>query len=282
MGQPISHGVNMLNALTVDVEDWYHICGLEEIFPPSNWDEYEDRVLIGLEKLLNILREKRVKATFFILGYVAQRNPQIVESIKKKGHEIATHGYGHIQAYRQTKEEFRKDLKKSIKIIEGMSKSKIIGYRAPEWSIRKDTYWALEILREEDLKYDSSILKARLIGEPTVHRYPHKIKTKNGEIFEFPPTIMRTFMGNMPIATGWGLRFGIWRDIKRTVRNLNKKGVPALFCIHPWEFDLEHPRVRLPFLRNFVHYIKIKSTSYKLHKLLEEFEFGPIREVLNI
>lgn len=272
----------MLNALTVDVEDWYHICGMENIFPPSKWDEYEDRVLIGLEKLLDILRAKKVKATFFILGYVAQRNPQVVKLIKKEGHEIATHGYGHIQVYRQTKEEFKKDLRKSIKIIEKISKNKIIGYRAPEWSIRKDTYWALDILEEEGLKYDSSILKVKLIGEPTVNRYPHKVKTKNGKIFEFPPTIMRTFMGNMPIATGWGLRFGIWRDIKRTVRNLNKKGIPALFCIHPWEFDWEHPKVKLPFWRNFVHYTKLKSTSYKLHKLLREFEFGPIREVLEI
>jgi polysaccharide deacetylase family protein (PEP-CTERM system associated) len=272
----------MLNALTVDVEDCYHICGLEEMFPPAEWGEYEDRVLIGLEKLLGVLRQYATKATFFILGYVAERNPQIVRAIKADGHEIATHGYNHIQIYRQTKPEFQADLQKSIRIIEGISKTKIIGYRAPEWSIRKDTYWALDILQEEGLKYDSSMLKVKLIGEPTVNRYLHRIETKNGDIFEFPPTIMPTFMGNMPIATGWGLRFGIWWDVKRTIRNLNNEHLPALFCIHSWELDLAQPRYKLPFWRSFVHYTKLKSTSYKLHKLLEEFEFGPIREVLKL
>src|SRR4030042_4565102 len=146
----------MKNILTVDVEDWYHICDIEHILPRSSWDRCESRILVNVEKILKLFHRFKVQGTFFILGYLAEKTPEVVKMIYAEGHEIASHGYGHVQVYKQRKEEFLQDLLRSKTLIEGIFGEKVIGYRAPEWSIckgKRDSFWALDLLVQNGFKY---------------------------------------------------------------------------------------------------------------------------------
>jgi peptidoglycan-N-acetylglucosamine deacetylase len=271
------------NILTVDVEDWYHICDLEHILPSSSWGRCESRVLVNIEKILTLLNRFKVKATFFVLGYIAERSPEIVRMIYREGHEIASHGYGHVQVYKQNKAEFLRDLLRSKILIEEMMGEKIIGYRAPEWSIcdgKRDSYWALDLLVQNGFLYDSSIAPLRFIGIPKAPTTPYTLSTPHGEIREFPPLVMRSPLGNLPIGGGWGLRIFPYRRIRRTIDRLNCLGHPALIFCHPSDFDNFSPPVTLPWVKQFVCYGKIRTTEKQMTRLLNDFEFTTMREVL--
>jgi len=273
----------MLNALSIDVEEWFHICDIPEAENPANWKCFESTIVPNVNTILSILNEYDVKATFFVLGYIAKTNPELITKIQEHGHEISIHGYYHKQVYKQNKESFREDLFKSKQAVEDIIGEDIIGYRAPEWSIREDSFWAIDILCEQGFKYDSSINPVRIIGKPDENPYPHLIKNKKWEIIEFPPTMLPTFMGNIPIGGGWGLRLMPYVDIKNRIKQLNKKNIPALIYLHPWEIDLQHPKLgKTPFLKNFVCYAGIRNARTRLEKLMSEFSFGSIREVLKI
>ena len=270
------------NILTVDVEDWYHICDIERILPRSSWDQCESRILVNIEKILTLLSRFKVKATFFILGYVAERTPEVVKMIHGEGHEIASHGYGHVQVYKQGKDEFLGDLIRSKNVIEGMIGEKVIGYRAPEWSIckgRGNSYWALDLLVQNGFVYDSSIAPLRFIGIPNAPTIPYTLSTPHGEIKEFPPLVMRSPLGNLPIGGGWGLRIFPYRGIRRTIEGLNRLGHPVLIFCHPSEFDTLPPPIPLPWIKRFVCYGKIKTTEERLTRLLNDFEFSSMRRV---
>jgi len=273
----------MKNILTVDVEDWYHICDIEHILPRSLWDQCESRILANIEKLLALLSRFKVHATFFVLGYIAERTPEIVKMICLEGHEIASHGYAHVQVYKQKKEEFLQDLLRSKTLIEELTGKNIIGYRAPEWSIcdgGKSSYWALDLLAQNGFLYDSSIAPLRFIGIPNAPTIPYKISTSYGEIREFPPLVMRSLLGNLPIGGGWGLRIFPYRSIWKTIAQLNRLGHPALIFCHPSEFDTFSPPIPLPWIKRFVCYGKIRTTDERLTRLLSDFEFTMMRRVL--
>jgi len=271
------------NVLTVDVEDWYHICDIEHILPPSLWDQCESRILANIEKLLTLLSRFKVQATFFVLGYIAERTPEIVKMIYLEGHEIASHGYAHLQVYKQKKEEFLQDLLRSKTLVEELTGEKMIGYRAPEWSIcdgEKNSYWALDLLAQNGFFYDSSIAPLRFIGIPSAPTIPYDISTSYGEIREFPPLVMRSPLGNLPIGGGWGLRIFPYRSIWKTIDQLNCLGHPALIFCHPSEFDTFSPPIALPWIKRFVCYGKIRTTEERLVRLLSDFEFTMMRRVL--
>lgn len=273
----------MKNILTVDVEDWYHICDIEHLLPRSAWSECESRVLFNLEKILALFGRFGVKATFFVLGYIAERNPETVRMIQNEGHEIASHGYGHLQVYKQTKGGFLQDLLKSKNLLERMTGERVIGYRAPEWSIcmgKRDSYWALDLLAQQGFLYDSSIAPLRFIGIPGAPHTPYTLSTSYGEIREYPPLILPSLLGNLPIGGGWGLRVFPYRSIRSRVEALNQKGHPALLFIHPSDFDAFRSPVRLPWVKQFVCYGKIKTTEERITRLLNDFEFTSVREVL--
>jgi peptidoglycan-N-acetylglucosamine deacetylase len=276
----------MKNILTVDVEDWYHICDIEHILPRSSWDRCESRILINVEKILTLLSRFKVKATFFILGYVAERTPEVVKTIYAENHEIASHGYDHIQVYKQEKDEFLRDLLRSKTLIEGVigeRGEKVVGYRAPEWSIcggKRDSCWALDLLVQNGFLYDSSIAPLRFIGIPNAPRTPYTLSTPHGEIKEFPPLVMRSPLGNLPVGGGWGLRIFPYESIRRTIDRLNRLGHPVLIFCHPSDFDAFPPRISLPWIKRFVCYGKIRTTEERMVRLLSDFEFSPIREVL--
>lgn len=271
----------MLNALTVDVEDWYHICAVETKIKPQDWQNYESRVEKDTNKILAILREADVKATFFILGYIAERYPNLISSISKEGHELATHGFGHNLVYRQDESSFKDDLIKSIAILENIIKNKIIGHRAASFSITKDSLWALEILSLNGIRYDCSIFPIRhpRYGIKDAPRFPYKI---NDSLMEFPPSTISIFGRNIPVAGGAYLRLLPYWFIRYAITKINGIGKPAHIYIHPWELDDSQPKLDIPFSRKFTHYANLKTTEYKLKMLLNDFKFGTVKDVLNI
>ncbi len=272
----------MNNAFTVDLEDWYHVCNVEELSDPSLWDSYESRVVRNTETVLALLREYRVKATFFVLGYIAHKEPGLIRTIRKEGHEIATHGFYHRRVFEMTEDEFEEDMGRSIEIISSITGERVIGFRAPEWSIRKHTPWALDILRKLGILYDSSMVPLTRMGERDYPLYPVKFNTRYGDIWEFPLTTMRLFLENLPFTGGLPLRMTPYFYIVSKIKIMNRKGHPAIVYIHPWEIDSERPKIELPLSRRFMHYFNLKSTSQKIRGLLEHLSFAPVRDVLGI
>ena len=294
----------MKNILTVDVEDWYHICDVEHILPRSSWDRCESRVVMNVEKILGLFNRFKVRATFFVLGYIAERNPEVVKMIHQEGHEIASHGYGHVQVYKQGKEEFLQDLLQSKSLIEGIvgeEKGKVIGYRAPEWSIcgalqqaepsearfvakagegKRNSYWVLDLLVQNGFLYDSSIAPLKFIGVPNASTTPYSVSTLHGVIKEFPPLVMPSTLGNLPIGGGWGLRIFPYRSIRKRIERLNEQGCPALIFAHPTDFDAQPPKIALPWVKRFVCRGKIWTTGDRITQLLNDFEFSTVREAL--
>jgi polysaccharide deacetylase family protein (PEP-CTERM system associated) len=273
---------DVLNAITVDVEDWFHICDIENILPPSQWDRCESRVEKNVTRILEILSTNRVFGTFFVLGYVAQRLPDVIKMIVDEGHEIASHGFGHIQVYKMTPDEFERDLTRSRRVIQEVIGGQVFGYRAPEWSIRKgprNSLWALPILASNGFRYDSSIAPLRIIGIPNAPRKPYTISTDHGRIEEFPPLVKNTWAGNVPVGGGWGLRVFPYGMIRRAIEELNGHGIPAVIFLHPSEFDPDPPKISLPLVKRFVCHGKIKSTEERMERLLGEFSFGAIRQI---
>jgi polysaccharide deacetylase family protein (PEP-CTERM system associated) len=267
----------MKNILQIDLEDWY--CDID----PNDWHRQEPRVVGATEKVLSILDDGGSKATFFVLGHVAEQFPDLIKTIAGKGHEIATHGYGHRRITDQTPEEFREDLRRSIAVLKGITDKKITGYRAPQFTVMKETLWALDILREEGMEYDSSIfpVKTPLYGLPDSPLFPYTIGHERivdgAGLVEIPLSIYRVplFGKRVPIAGGFYLRFFPYGFISHAIRKLNRAGNVAVCYVHPWEFDPGKPRI--DSLR-WYHYYRLSSTEPKFRKLTKEFQFISTRE----
>ena len=273
----------MLNALSIDVEDYYQVSAAEEFIRYEDWDNYQSRVENNTRKVLDILEEFNVKATFFVLGWVAEKFPGLIKEIHSLGHEIASHGYNHQLIYEQGRFLFREDIRKSKKILEEITQSEIIGYRAPSCSITDKSLWALDILAEEGFKYDSSILPASHFryGIPQAKRFIHKIDLSgNSSIVEFPLSAVRMFGTNFAICGGGYLRLYPLSLVKWGVNRLNREGYQAMVYFHPWEIDMEQPRIPLRGKAKFKHYVNLATHADKLKRLFSELEFAPINKVL--
>ncbi|MFX0134631.1 MAG: XrtA system polysaccharide deacetylase [Candidatus Hodarchaeota archaeon] len=267
----------MYNILSIDVEDWYHF--LIDKF--DQWDNYENRVERSTSRILALLAERDVKATFFVLGYVAEKCPNLVKKIHKDGHEVATHGYSHQLLYKQSPKEFSEHLRKSIYILEKLIGQKVLSHRASSFTIMENTLWALDILEEQGIMYDSSIFPVKnfFYGMHKAPRFPYKIKGK--KIFEFPPSTIRLLGKNVPFSGGFYLRFFPYQFIKRSIKKINKIGKPAMIYIHPWEIDVEQPRLNLSFKWKFIRYHSLAHTEKKLRTLIQEFSFAPLHRVIS-
>ncbi|MBI5026561.1 MAG: polysaccharide deacetylase family protein [Nitrospirae bacterium] len=272
----------MLNALTVDLEDWYHICGVERHPDMSQWDAYESRIVRNTDNILRLLKTYNTRATFFVLGYIAYKEPTLIKAIKAEGHEIATHGFCHRRIFEMTEREFEEDVRKSVDIISSITSEKVLGFRAPEWSIRKETSWALGILRKLGILYDSSMVPLTRMGSRDFPLYPCKYKTEHGDIWEFPLTTTGLFWENLPFSGGLPLRLAPYFYIVSKVKRINRQGFPAIVYIHPWEFDREQPRIDLPLSRRFMHYFNIKVAPQKIEGLLKHLPFAPVKDVLGL
>jgi len=271
-----------VNALTVDLEDWYHVCGAGEMTDPPHWDAYESRVTRNTEHILALLRTSNVRATFFVLGYIAEREPELIRAIVREGHEVATHGHFHRRIFEMSPAGFEADLSRSLDAISAAVGGGVVGYRAPEWSIRPHTLWALSVLRKHGILYDASMVPLTRMGDRSYPRFPCRFATNYGDIMEFPLTTVRCFGENIPFTGGLPMRLVPYFYILSAIRGLNERGRPALVYIHPWEFDTEHPRIPLPWSRRFMHYFNLSATPRKLAGLLTHLRFAPVREVLAV
>ncbi len=274
--------MSILNALTVDLEDWYHICNVEQYSDPNRWDAYENRVRKNTDKILTLLQNYNVRATFFVLGYIASKEPELIQKIKERGHEVATHGFYHRRVFDLSKQEFEEDIKMSISALSSITGEQVLGFRAPEWSIRRETLWALSVLRKLGILYDSSMVPLTKMGDRTFPIHPVTFDTDHGEIWEFPLSTVRLFWEHIPFSGGLPLRMVPYFYIVSVIRKMNRQGSPALVYIHPWEFDREQPRINLPLSRRFMHYFNLRVTPQKVEGLLRHFKFAPIKDVLRL
>jgi len=275
----------MLNMLTVDVEDWFHVQAFSDVYPRSTWDSQRTRLIGNLLRTLDILDEYETKATFFVLGWVAQKFPEVVALISEKGHEIASHSQFHRLVYTLDREEFKEDLQQSILHIESAADITVQGYRAPSFSIRQDLKWVWEVFAECGIKWDSSVFPVRhdTYGSPSAPRFPYRVEPEPGiSILEIPPATVR-FMGvNIPVAGGGYLRLFPYWFTRRAIRKINQEGHPATVYFHPWEIDVHQKRVNAKFKSRFRHYTNLKTFERKLRMMLAEFRFASISEVMKL
>jgi len=267
------------NSLTIDVEEYFQVANFASVISRDDWSRQESRISFQLDKILSILEAKSVKATFFVLGWIAERHIEMIKKIQKAGHEIASHGYGHQLIYDQTPEEFREDLQKSKAILEDIIQEPVLGYRAPSFSITKNSIWALDILMEEGFEYDSSIFPIHRDrgGLPEGERFSYKISNGQRSLWEYPISTVRLINQNFPYSGGGYFRLLPYCLIKTSVKNTNNEGHPAIIYLHPWEFDPQQPRIKVNSLSRFRHYVNISATAGKLEKLLNDFQFKTMR-----
>jgi polysaccharide deacetylase family protein (PEP-CTERM system associated) len=275
------------NALTVDVEDYFHVSAFEGIIHPDEWDGFDSRVETNTRNVLDLLADFELTGTFFVLGWVAARHPDLVRAIQAAGHEIACHGFGHERILFQTPETFRQDVATAKALLEDITGQPVLGYRAPSYSITPETAWALDVLIEENFAYDSSIFPIihDLYGFPGASPHPHRILRPSGEILEFPPTTLRlSLLGRslaLPIAGGGYLRlFPEW-FVRWGLNRVNcGEGQPCVVYFHPWEIDPGQPRVEAGWKSRFRHYHNLDKTEHRLRHLFHNLAFAPMGSVL--
>jgi polysaccharide deacetylase family protein (PEP-CTERM system associated) len=274
----------MLNALTIDVEDYYHVSAFEAVVPFADWERYESRVEKNTHRILDLLDAHTTKATFFVLGWVAERHPGLIRTLVARGHEVASHGYAHRRVYTQTPEQFRTETRRSKCLLEDTLGQPIHGYRAASYSITMQSLWALDVLREEGFVYDSSIFPIRhdLYGIPNHPRFCHMIPGQSSSpLVEFPLSTLRLWGTNFPIAGGGYLRLFPYTYTRWGIRYLNRReGQPAVVYLHPWELDPEQPRLPAGKLSRFRHYTNLHRMEERFVRLLQDFSFGTMSEVL--
>ena len=273
----------MKNALTFDVEEYFHAEAFARVLQPEEWPTLESRVTRSTERLLDILDRERVRATFFILGWVAERHPALVREIASLGHEIACHGYGHRMIQHLSRGEFEHDVTRAKRALEDAVGRSVLGYRAPTFSIMRATLWSLDVLVEAGFRYDSSIFPVvhDRYGIPDAPRFPHRLKAPGGgEITEFPMSTMTILGRRLPVAGGGYFRIFPYRVTRRAIGRINGERQPAMVYLHPWEIDPEQPRIPVGPLTRFRHLVNVGKTESRLRRLLGELSFAPAAEVL--
>lgn len=270
------------NYLSIDVEDYFQVSAFEGVARPEDWHGQESRVEKNTGKILQLLAERGIKATFFVVGWVAERYPQLVKDIATGGHEIGCHSYLHRRIYTLTKEEFREDTRKAKMILEEISGQSVFGYRAPTYSITKKSLWALAILHELGFRYDSSIFPIHhdMYGIPDAPRFPYALPEH--DMMEYPISTALFLGRKIPVAGGGYFRlFPYWFSRAALRRINNREGAPFIFYLHPWEVDPDQPRfTHASALSRFRHYNNLHKTEERFKKLLNDFTFGPIAEAM--
>jgi len=273
----------IVNAMTIDVEDYFHVSVFDGVLPRSQWDSLESRVCANTGKLLDMFTEYEVRGTFFVLGWVAERFPDLVRRIAAGGHEIASHGFAHRLIYDQTPAAFREDVRRAKAVLEDAGGRRVNGYRAPSYSITPRSLWALDVLLEEGYRYDSSIFPIRhdRYGIPVSARCPYAIERRIGTLVEVPASTTTAGPLNLPIAGGGYFRILPYWWTHWGIARVNQiEGRAAVFYLHPWEIDPEQPRLRAGRFSSFRHYRNLGATEGRLRRLLTDFRFGTMDAIL--
>ena len=270
----------MQNLLTFDLEDWYHG---NFVYDDSISIKKTDRIVEPTEKILRLLKSTNNKATFFVLGCAAAKFPHLIRKIYDEGHEIASHGFNHNLVYKLSGPSFAADVKRSIEILEKIIKNKIIGYRAPYWSLNRNMDWAFEILHENGILYDSSIypFKTYLYGDSQAPRFRHEIRLGSSAVIELPPSTLSFFRQRLPFSGGFYFRLLPYKFTRWSISKINKKEKePVVFYLHPYEMDINKPRSSKGFRNNFILEANVHKAEDKLKRLLRDFQFVSIRTYL--
>jgi polysaccharide deacetylase family protein (PEP-CTERM system associated) len=272
----------MLNALSIDVEEYFHPNAMDGVVREEDWDSQPRRVEHNTHRILDLLDELDARATFFVLGWVAERCPALIVEIARRGHEVACHGFAHRLVYRLGPERFRADVERARSRLEDVIGRPVRGFRAASYSIVASTLWALDILIELGFAYDSSIFPIRhdIYGIPDFSRTPVTVRRAGGEILEIPASTIRAFGQNWPIAGGGYFRLLPYSLTRAALRRLNRReSMPAIVYLHPWEIDPEQPRLAGSRRARLRQYANLGATERRLRRLLAEFRFAPLAEV---
>lgn len=291
-----------VNMLSIDVEDYFQVSAFEDVSPPDKWDNFESRVVANTERILQVLESADVRATFFVLGWVAKRCPDLVRKIAGAGHEVASHGYGHQRVGHLERAEFRHDIQQSKQILEDLVGCEVLGYRAPSYSISQQTPWAFDELLEAGYSYDSSIfpVKHDFYGMSEWPRFaglavkgitgqwqpakPDQLNSEQQALMELPITTLRLAGKNLPISGGGYFRLLPYTMSRWGLKRINRVDrQPFVFYLHPWEFDPNQPRMIGARVKSrFRHYLNLHKTESRFKRLLEDFQFVPIRKGLEL
>lgn len=274
----------MQNAMSIDLEEWFCVHNFSRVIQNKDWDKCESRVYNSTRRILDLLDRHNTRATFFVLGWVAERLPELIREIEDRQHEIAVHGYNHLLLTEITPREFDEDLSRALEAIDRCGvRQKVIGFRAPSFTVVEKTLnWALRVLEKYNLKYDSSIFPVGFhpdYGMPDAPLSPYKITDR---LIEFPMSCIEMFGKRLPFSGGGYFRLFPYAYTKYCIRQCNKLGRPAVFYLHPWEIDFEQPKMDLPASKRFRHYHNLDKTEQRLDKLLSDFQFTTMKEVLGL
>ena len=273
----------VVNAMTIDVEDYFQVSAFDDVVKRDEWEARPSRVVSNTMRLLQLFDDYSVKSTFFVLGWVADRFPGLVRDIAAAGHELASHGYAHRIVYSQTPHEFREDVRRAKGTIENVSAQVVSGYRAPSFSITKNSLWALDVLVEEGYRYDASIFPIRhdRYGIPDAPRHRHVLTRPGGTLTEAPGSTVRVLGSNLPVAGGGYFRILPYWWTKWGIARLNRtEQQPAIFYLHPWEIDPGQPRLHASRLSRFRHYRNLDKAEPRLKRLMTDFRFGMLKDVI--
>jgi polysaccharide deacetylase family protein (PEP-CTERM system associated) len=274
----------IVNAMSIDLEDWFCVYNLSHAIPKANWDSCELRVEASTRKILALLDKHDTRATFFVLGWVAERLPDLVKEIEDGGHEIGSHGYGHSLLTHMTPEEFDEDIERSLAALDrcGVG-ANVLGYRAPSFTIVESTKpWAFETLGRHGFKYDSSIFPVGFHPDYGIGDAPLEPYRATDALQEFPMSCIDVFGKRLPVGGGGYFRLLPYKYTQLAMQRCNAAGRPAVFYLHPWELDPEQPKIKLPASKSFRHYHNLDKTEKRLDALLGDFRFGTLKEVLGL
>lgn len=275
-------GREVFHHFTVDVEEYFQVSAFESVVSPEQWGGLESRVAESMDLILQLLEEHEAQATFFVLGWVADRNPDLIRRIASHGHEVASHGWDHRRIPHQTPLQFRSSVRATKRLLEEITGTPVLGFRAPSFSVGPGDEWALDVLLEEGYRYDSSLFPIRRpgYGYPGGGRFPHCLSRPSGDLMELPPATLRRLGVNIPAAGGAYLRFlPLWL-IRTAIRDMEGDGKPAVLYIHPWELDPGQPRLPVSMTTRLRHYGGLTRTHGRVRRLLEEFRFRTIASTL--
>src|SRR2546425_2533561 len=264
---------------TIDVEEYFHVAAFAPWVLAADWGRWPSRVARSVARLLTLLAEHQARATFFVLGWVAQQHPEVVRDIAADGHEIASHGWDHARVTTQTPAAFRASVRRTKQFLEALTGTPVLGFRAPSFSIVPGREWALDVLIEEGYRYDSSLFPIRRpgYGYPGGRPDPHWIERPVGSIAEVPPATLRWCGMHLPAAGGAYFRLLPYGLVRAAFKQCERRGVPGTFYIHPWELDADQPRLDVPWLVRVRHYGGLTRTGGRLERLFGEVQFMAVR-----
>lgn len=266
----------MRNLLSIDLEDWFCVSNFDELIPRSEWDAQQFRVVESTRALLELFDRRGVKATFFVLAWVAERAPELIREVAAAGHEVACHGYGHQRLTQLDAERFDADLSKALTILRELSDAPVVGYRAPSFSLTERTLWAIPVLERHGIRWDSSIFPFGAHPEYGIADAPLTPYRLGEDLVELPMSCVELAGRRMPCTGGGYFRLYPYRLSAALIRRCNQAGRPVIFYAHPWEFDPGQPRMTMPLLKRLRHYNHLDVTLERLDRLLVEFEWGPM------